>query len=128
MITKQEFYNKACHSLRTYGNQYGSYESRGWGWCNPDDPSQRCAIAQFVAGNTEWEIHNNLIKLVVDAAGFNPLVKDITHLFDFAPTACNNKEMLETELKALAEKHKLSYNAPITSKSEEIHQSETVEV
>jgi hypothetical protein len=119
MISKQDFFNQACDSLRKYGNQFGSFEFRKWGWCNPDDLSQRCAIARFVAGDTDKEIELNLQFLVGNVHEFNPLIKDITHLFDFAPIACNDHSLLDSELKRIADKYGLVYEVT-TPKSIEI--------
>lgn len=109
-MNNQELYDKACQSLRDHGNLYGTFRDRGWGWVNPKDSRDRCAIAQFVAGQCDFEVRKNLTKLLKNVTIMdNKIICDITHLFDYAPTVCNDKVLLEKHLKEIALKHNLVY-------------------
>lgn len=110
MLTNQQLFNNICDSLRTYGNKYGSRHERGWGWCNPGNPNERCAIARFIQGNNELTICLNLSK-EVDMFNImnNPIVAYTTRLFDYQPEVCNNTNLLEKELMRMADVNKLHY-------------------
>ena len=113
----QEFYNDICNSLRTHGNKYGTVHQRGWGWCNPNDPSQRCALAQFTAGTTGAEIECNLrTRLQLEECDYFSapamLANTVVRAFDTTPMRLNDPEKLEYFLKQLADEYKLRYYAP----------------
>lgn len=104
----QNFFNNVCTSLRTHGNQYGTHEYRGWSWCNPVNHNERCAIAQFIPGSSDKIIVNTLLFLLEEnVQEINPLVKDVTRLFDTSPQLINNSIFLEKELQLLATKYNL---------------------
>ena len=115
MLTQQELFNKACQSLKDYGNPYGSQGKRGWGFVNPNDHSQRCAIAQFISGNSCNEVYNNLKKEIgcnthEEIENKYPVIMDIMQLFDYESIVCNDKLALEIRLQHLADKYGLSYS------------------
>ena len=109
----QEFYNKVCDSLRTYGNPYGSQYSREWGWVNENNPRERCAIAQFIPGETDKQVVRNLRKtlnLTSNELEECALVLDIITIYDSYSCVVNNKEALELTLMRLADTHNLKYS------------------
>jgi hypothetical protein len=123
MLSTQQIFTQACDSLRTYGNQYGSIMDRKWGWCNPQNPNERCAIARFISGSNDFEVRHNLTKEVItETYKANPVIVALTDLFDYSPEMCNNKQELENELKFIADKFKLAYVLP----KQEIRTLETV--
>lgn len=110
MFSDQQLYNLACDSLRTYGNPYGSLQSRGWSWINENDPTQRCAIGKFIGGCKQIEVKNNLLlQMENPSTSCDSLVGMITFLFDHYPSVCNNKSELEHHLKGIADTFKLEY-------------------
>lgn len=117
MLSNQDLYNKACASLRANGNHYGSLHNRGWGWVNSCNPSERCAIARFIPGITDKEVRTNLLcALEQPDINYNSLIHAFTSFFDHEPISCNSRPMLENRLKAIADRYKLKYNAPIQNK------------
>jgi len=116
MLTQQQLFNKACDSLRNYGSPYGSNMQRGWGFCNPDDTNERCALARFINGTNDVEIVSNLAKEL----GFTehtknlvynvPVVYEVMMLFDHYSIVVNNPDLLENALKQIADRCQLNYS------------------
>lgn len=111
MWSNQELFDKACWSLRTYGNPYGSQYDRGWGWCNPNNPNDRCALARLVDGNTATEVYSN-IKNSIEDLEHNDIALEIIKLFDYYPLELNNSELLEKSLKYIAWLGDVKYTPP----------------
>jgi len=117
ILTQQEIFNKASSYLRTYGNPFGSQISRGWGWVNPKNPKDRCAIASFIKGNTQTEVVNNL-KLACDIEDKSdifdkfPIIGALVFVFDLESDLCNDKLKLENKLQELAASFNLKYTSP----------------
>lgn len=110
-LSNQELFDRASESLRTYGNPYGSFWDRLWGWCNPANPNERCAIARFIPGNNNFEIKDNLLQMMEHPAiSLGSLVSDLTYLFDMFGDVCNTSWKLENHLKRIAHAHSLEYN------------------
>ena len=117
MLTNQSLFDKACDSLRSRGNPYGSQHSRGWGWVNSQNPNDRCAIASFIPGCNTYEIMDNLRKELgvsasVDMFAAHPVIGDIITLFDHYPSVVNSPESLEYSLQNIAQSRDLVYTAP----------------
>ncbi len=115
-MREQEFFNSACNSLRTYGNPYGGRGDRGWGWINPSNPNERCAVARFIPGDCTYTIYDNL-RNYFNLESRDDLFKiqvleDIIALFDSYATLCNDKVWLEEALVNIANKNKLQYFLP----------------
>lgn len=113
----QQFYNNVANSLRTHGNQYGGFYERGWSWVNPQNPNDRCAIARFIGGNTDFQVMENLSKFLnVEhkhcVQDQYPLVREVIEAFDSDAKTINNKDGLERLLKKWATKYKLKYKQP----------------
>ena len=116
MSRRQQFFNKVCDSLKTYGNPYGSRESRGyWNWINPSNPDERCAIARFIPGQTEHDVLLNLSEELYGSKDYlgciehDSLIHDIIQLFDYSPMVCNNAKLLDRKLQSIADRRELEF-------------------
>ena len=114
-MSMQTLFNNVCTNLRQNGNPYGSSCTRGWSWINPDDPSQRCAIAQCFTevkfdsmqlfDKIEAELGLSYISEVYD----HKLVNKILELYDCYSSDCNKSVLLEQHLKRIARDCDLTY-------------------
>lgn len=113
----QDFFNKACNSLRANGNPYGSTYERHWGYTNPDNPSQKCALASF-CGDMD-----GVLKAISESD--SPTTAQLVHnkivcLFDCYPEICNDRIKLEICLKDIADRLDLRYTLEIPEFEKEL--------
>ncbi len=124
-FTPQSFFDACAQSLRDYGNVHGSRENRSWSWCNPYNPTERCAIAQFIDGNSSHEIQARVFKKVntlneYDKAKIMYIGSQISELFDESPNICNNSDFLEVVLQQIASEVGAKYSPSATTQVDKL--------